>query len=319
MANQFLKAEKIANQGVGLLQRELMLARLVTRFGPDDFRGAKNDTINLTIPSLLAGREYEWRTRNQPIVVDELAETTIPVSLNKHPYSAVGITDEELTLDIVSWGDQVARPQIRAVAEKLEGYVATAFENADYAHSVDFEPDLDDEDDRSFYLAAIAARKHLNRENVPSSDRYILLGADAEEAALQSKHLMKVNEAGDGSALREGVIGRIAGFTVIGNVNSVDPDFAVAAHPTAIALGNVAPVVPDGATAGAQVSYEGLNMRWIRDYDSDYLRDRSVYSAFAGASSVEDQRIADPDNPNFGDLTGKNARAVEIVFSGLGS
>jgi hypothetical protein len=44
---------------------------------------------------------------------------------------------------------------------------------------------------------------------------------------------------------------------VIGNVNSVDPDFAVAFHPTAFALANVAPVVPDGATTGATLTFEG--------------------------------------------------------------
>jgi hypothetical protein len=255
VANAFLKAEKIVSQGLGLLQRELILPRLVTRYGVADFAGAKNDTINIRIPSLLAGREYEWRTRTAPITVDELDETSIPIELNKHVYSAVGITDEELTLDITSWGDQVARPQIR----------------------------------------------------------------DVEEAALQSPHLIKVDQAGNSDALRDAIIGRIAGFTVLGNVNSVPADFAVAFHPTAFALGNVAPVVPDGATAGATLVFDSLAMRWIRDYDSDYLRDRSVYSAFAGAASVEDGRDMDPESVTYGDLTDKNVRAVEIVWSGAGS
>jgi hypothetical protein len=145
-----------------------------------------------------------------------------------------------------------------------------------------------------------------------------VLGANVEEAALQSPHLIKVNEAGSDDALRDAIIGRIAGFTVIGNVNSVDPDFAVAFHPTAFALGNVAPVVPDGAKAGATQTFDSLAMRWIRDYDSDYLRDRSVYSAFAGASSSRTAAImSDVEDANFGDLTDKNVRAVEIVAAWL--
>jgi hypothetical protein len=318
VANAFLKAEKIVAQGLGLLQRELILPRLVLRKGVDDFRGAKNDTINHKIPSLLAGREYEWRTRTAPIEVDELNETTIPITLNKHPYSAVAITDEELTLDIESWGEQVARPQSRAVAEKLESYVAAQMAAANFAHSVDFDPDPDDPNDRAFWKAAVAARRRLNQENVPADGRVIVLGAAAEEAALNSRHIVDADTSGTTGTLREAVIGRIAGFTVIGNVNSVDEDFAIAFHPSAFVLGNVAPAVPDGASAGATQVFESLAMRWIKDYESDFLRDRSVYSAFAGTASVEDRRDMDPDSPTFGDLTGENARAVEIVY-GAGS
>lgn len=317
MANAFLKAEKIVSQGLGLLQRELILPRLVQRYGEADFRGAKNDTINIRIPSLLQGREYTFRTRSAPIVVDDLDETTIAITLDKHVYSAVGVTDEELTLDIVSWGEQVARPQIRAVAEKLEGYIATAMAGATYRHTVTYAPPLNpDADDTSFYQAAVAARKYLNQENVPAAGRVIVLGSNVEEKALQSPHLIKANEAASDDALREAVIGRIAGFTVIGNVNSVDPDFAVAMHPTAFAFGNVAPVVPAGATAGATLVFDSLAMRWVRDYDSDYLRDRSVYSAFAGAASVDDGRdLESPVGSGWGELTDENVRAVEIEFT----
>ena len=300
-----------------MLQRELVLPRLVQRYGRADFQGAKDDTINIRIPSLLLGREYEWRTRTAPIEIDELSEETIAVTLDKHVYSAVQITDEELTLDIESWGDQVARPQIRAVAEKLEGYVATAMGAANFRHSVAWEaPATPTTDDFSFYTAAVEARKALNAENVPAVGRVIVLGSDAEAAALLSPHLVKVDEAGSDSALRDAVIGRIAGFQVIGNVNSVPADFAVAFHPTAFALANVAPEVPAGVPAGAGAAFESLAMRWIRDYDAMYLRDRSVYSAFAGAASVEDGRDLDEDTTGtFGDLTGENVRAVEIAFT----
>jgi P22 coat protein - gene protein 5 len=320
MPNVFLKAEKIVSQGLGLLQRDLVLPRLVVRYGKDDFTGAKNDTLNIRIPSILKGREYEWRTRNSAITVDELQEFTIDVKLDRHVYSAVGVTDEELTLDITNWGEQVARPQIRAVVEMLEGYVAKAMEDANYRHEVEYvQGDPDDDKDRSFYRAAVAANKYLNKENVPKEGRVILVGANVEEAALLSPHLMKVNEAGDDSALRDAKIGRIAGFTVVGNVNGVDPDFAIAMHPTAFALGNVAPVVPDGAKAGATQTFDSLALRWIRDYDADHLRDRSVYSSFAGAASVEDGRNLDPTGEEvYGELTDENVRAVKFDFTPFG-
>lgn len=307
MANTFLKPEVIVNQGLGLLQRELVLPRLVTRLGQADFVGAKNDTVNVKIPSLLAGRDYEWRTRNTAITVDELNEQSIPVTLDKHPYSAVAITDEELTLDINSWGEQVARPQIRAVAERLEGYIADAMAGGSYAT-----PALDPSSFTDFHAVAVEARRRLNVANVPSGGRFIVLGSNLEADALNDDLLKKANESGSESVLREAIIGRVAGFTVIGNVNSIDPDVGYAFHTSAFAFANVAPVVPAGAAAGATGVFDGLAMRWIRDYEADYLRDRSVYSSFAGAASVADERIMDPDDPDFGDLTGNNSRAVQI-------
>ncbi len=316
MAHVFLKAEKIVSQGLGMLQRELVLPRLVTRYNAADFVGAKNDTVTVKIPSILRGREYEWRTRSAPIEYDELEELSIPLTLNKHVYSAIQVTDEQMTLDIASWGVQVATPQIRAVSEVTEGYIATAMEGADYRHEVDWiQGDPDSEVERSFYQAAVRARKHLNDENVPADGRVILLGSNAEEAALNSSHLIKANEADSDSTLRDAIIGRIAGFTVISS-NSVDPDFAVAFHPTAFAFANLAPVVPSGVSAGAVASYDGFAMRWIRDYDPDYLRDRSVYSAFAAAMSIEDGRdLESPVGSGFGELTGENVRAVLINFT----
>jgi P22 coat protein - gene protein 5 len=315
VANRFLKAERIIAQGLGMLQRELILPRLVERKGIADFKGAKNDTIDIRIPSILRAREYEWRTRTRAIEVDELEETSIPVRLDKHVYSAVGITDEELTLDIDSWGEQVATPQIRATGERLEGYIAVAMENANYRHTVSWTPGTGDSDDFSFNRAANAARKFLNTENVPTTGRKLLLGANVEEAALNSPNLLKANEAAYDGTLREAVIGRIAGFDVIGNVNSIDPDFAVAFHPTAYVFGNVAPQVPGGVSSGATMTYDSFAMRWIRDYDSDFLRDRSVYSSFAGAASVEDARDLDENSSNYGDLTNENVRAVLVDFT----
>jgi hypothetical protein len=297
--NRLLRAEVIINQGLGLLQRELLLPRLVVRKGVSDFRGAKDDTINIRIPSVLKGREYEWRTRTRAIVVDTLAEFSVPIRLDKHVYNAIGITDEEMTLDIRSWGEQVATPQIRAVAEMLESYIADAMENANYRHTVSYVPGDGGSDDRSFYRAAVAARRALN----------------VEEYALNSSHLVKANEADSDEVLRNAVIGRIAGFQVIGNCNSVDPDFAVAMHPTAFALGNVAPEVP-ASVPGATATYESLAMRWIKDYDSDYLRERSVYSSFAGTASVEDGRdLRSEVGRGFGELTDENVRAVLIDFT----
>lgn len=291
MANEFLTAEKIAAAALGLLQREIILPRLVWNYAAADFRGAKDDTITLRVPAVLTARDYTLRyDRTNPIVIDDLTEVAVPVVLTSHPYSAVAITDEQLTLDIADFGLQVLQPQVRAVAEKLEDVIADEMAAADVPAGSEIVLDADDP-----IGTALDARKVLNINNVPMAGRALVLGANMERVFLGAEGLIRVDASGSDSVLRDATIGRVAGFTVIAS-NAVDPDVGYAFHQSAVAFANVAPVVPDGATMGQSQTYQGLSMRWLRDYDPTHLQDRSVVSAFTGASSVTDGDDTTPVN-----------------------
>lgn len=133
MANRFLKPEVIASAALGLLERDLVLTNLVWTDGDFNFVGAKNDTVTIRIPARLKAREYGWRNdRSEAIVMDELHEDRIDVSLHKDIYSAVPVTDEELTLDIADFGEKILAPQTRAIAEAVDDNVAALIENAPY-------------------------------------------------------------------------------------------------------------------------------------------------------------------------------------------
>jgi hypothetical protein len=322
VANSFLKPDVIAAAALGLLERELVLPRLVTRMGINDFRGAADDTVTIRVPARTTAREYEWRTRVSPIVLDELSETSVAVTLSKHPYSAVAVTDEELTLDITSFGEQVLRPQIRAVAEKLETYVYSAMDGADLHWPVIAPGAGDspggggttaeyDNDAKDILVALVEARRRLNVKNVPVAGRVIVVGADIEAILLNGSQLLDASAAGSDGALRDAQIGRLYGMPIFTS-NALPTDEAWVFHPSAFVLANVAPTVPEGVTMGSSQSFEGLAMRWIRDYDPNYLRDRSVVSAFAGYASVEE----DPDpTASVGDQV-ENVRAIKINLSG---
>lgn len=310
MANAFLKAEVIAAVALERLRRELVLPRLVTRMGAADFTGAKDDTVNLRVPSILTARDYEWRTRNNPIVIDALEEVTIPVVLDKHVYSAIQVTDEELTLDIVSFTTQVLQPQVIAVAERLESLIAEVIEGATYAATdVPYTEGSDD----GFYRALVDARKILNDAHIPMGGRVALIGSTVEAAALKESAFRDAGQSNSTDALRNATIGQVAGFTVVAT-QSLPEDFAVAFHPSAFAFANVAPLVPAGVPFGSSQTEAGLAMRWIRDYDPMYLRDRSVLSSFAGAASVNDGRDGGSGS-GANDLNDTNIRAVKIAFT----
>lgn len=284
MANRFLKPEVIASAALGLLERDLVLTNLVWTDGDWNFTGARDDTVTIRIPARLKAREYGWRNnRSESIVMDELHEDRIDVRLHKDIYSAVPVTDEELTLDISDFGEKILAPQVRAIAEAVDDNVAALIENAPYRTTLP----LDGDDP---FRSVVAARKALNKAFVPKTDRTLLVGSDVEERILLSDRFNRLDSTGESlavTALQEATVGRIAGFRVVTS-EAIDPESAYAFVPSAYAVATRAPAIPDGASFGAGQSYNGLAMRWIRDYDSMRLRDRSVVNAFGGFNVMRD-------------------------------
>lgn len=300
MANTFVKATVVARQALGLLERELVLPRLIWRDAAGDFAGAAGDTITIRVPAYMTARTRVLRG-GTPITVDELAETSITVTLDTDVYKAVGVTDEEMTLDIVNFGGQVTQPAMSAVARGVEDAVATHIADAAYATTI--EVDNTDPVDSIF-----DARTALNKANVPMNGRVLLLGADLENKILKSDRF-DAQRSGDtvaGDALRDATLGRIAGFTLVTS-NAIDPDEGVAFHATAFALGMRAPVVPAGAPWGQSATYNGLAMRVLRDYDFLNVRDRLLADVFIGVDSITDVGIVDSEGRFSPDAAGSGS------------
>lgn len=313
MANKWLSADQIVMQSLGLLQRELVVPRFfwnATDYFARRRPGRKDDTVNLPIPAVVKARDYEWRTRTAPIVVDEVEETTVPIRLNRHGYAAFALTDEEMTLDIATFGEQVTAPRVRAIAEQAEDWAVDALRAAPFSKAIAWNVNT-----TPAYQFTTKLRRAFNDAKLPKSDRIVLIGSGVEEAVLNDDHLHRYEAGGEASAFRDAVIGQIGGFT-FAQVDSLEPGEVFAYHRSAMARVNLAPEVPDGVNYGAIQSAYGMSMRFIRDYDTNFLRDRGVFSHFAGYSSVNDERELDGDGMP-GDFTGKNQRGFKITTSNV--
>lgn len=284
MANAFIKAERIVNTMLGVLERELVLPRLVWRDAGGDFAGAKNDTITIRLPAYTIARTRTLRA-GTPITVDELDETSVDVTLDTDIYKAIGVSLEELTLDVENFERQVAVPATNAVARKVEDVLAVEMSGATY----EVELPITEADP---YLDLVDARIALNDASVPMGGRFLAVGSAVEAAILKSDRLSKFDQSGSDSALREATIGRIAGFTAV-SVPGLDPDVAIAAHQTAFVLSLKAPTVPQGAVTGASRSANGVAMTAIQDYDFINTKDRFAAHVFAGTGVVEDKGTID--------------------------
>lgn len=288
MANSFVTSTQVVATALGLLEREVVLPGLVWRDAGGSFAGATGDTVSIRLPAYMSARSRVLRG-GTPITVDELAETTVALTLDTDVYKAVAVTDEEMTLNISDFGAQVLTPVVSAVARGVEDAVATTITGASYP--VTLEVDNTDPTD-----TIIDARAALNKANVPMNDRVLLIGADLEAKILKAPAFTASvgGDAAASSALRDATIGRIYGFRVVVS-NAVDPDEGYAFHKTAFALAMRAPVVPDGASWGTTATANGLSMRVLRDYDFLNVRDRLLADVFVGADVVTDLGVWDSE------------------------
>ncbi|MDQ3343832.1 MAG: hypothetical protein M3524_09715, partial [Actinomycetota bacterium] len=232
------------------------------------------------------------RTRTAPIVLDDIqGGGGIPITLDTHTYSATGLTDENFTMDEVELTNEVLKPQSEAVARDLETDVVTQYNGLLTRETVTFTENAANSEISDPYKVAINAGMKLDRQKrVPQAGRVWLVGANVAAAILKHDRFSKFDWAGplNATALREATIARVANFDVVTSPE-FDPNFSIFTHRSSLVLGTVAPKAPRGATFSASARADGFALRWLMDYDSNFLRDRSIVSMFSGITPVYDE------------------------------
>jgi hypothetical protein len=291
----FLKASQIASAGIGILRRETVLPSLVWRNAVSDFRGAAGDTVSIRLPAFSKARTRALRSGTTR-VRDNLAEQKVDITLDTDIYKDVRISDEELTLDITSFGEQVLNPLMAGVAETLEDAVITKMSTASYAKTIAFSYS-----GNAWTDLIVPARELLNKARVPQTGRVLAVGSGVETELLSTDLFVKANESGSTSALQDAIIGRKAGFNIV-SVPGLAPNEAYAFHATAFPLSNMAPIVPDGAPFGYSTSFDGAAIRVVRVLDPDLIQDVLALDSWVGVGVVKD--------PGYFDSNGRFTRST---------
>ncbi|MFJ7202101.1 hypothetical protein ACIQWR_00995 [Streptomyces sp. NPDC098789] len=266
-----------------MLEQELIIPNLFQKTGIDQFKGADNDTVTVKVEGVLPFHDYAFRNdRSQPIQFDEYSERKIAVTFGGNSYSAVKLTDEQNDFDIDQWS-KLLRPQVRAVGRGLQRRAVKTLTNQNYNVTIG-------NAGQNLRGALIEARRVLNKLHSPKEGRYLLVGSDFESALLTDEKLNLAQNVGDSeaeSALRTASLGERFGFRIIVD-QTIPTDTAFAFASSAFIFLSGAPSVPQSVPYGATTSFEGIALRWIRDYDSLYLQDRSVVNTYNGFRSVTD-------------------------------
>src|SRR5690606_10946437 len=216
------------------------------------------------------------------------------------------LTDENQTLDIMDFARQVLSPMLGGIARGIEDVlIEDAMTAATYEYEVEVDPD-------SPYAACVQARKHLNDAHLPFGNRFLAVGSSVEAALLESEQFARVDASGTAQGFREGVIGRIAGFTTLASP-AIPPDEAYAYHQTAYVLSTQAPIVPSGAPSGFTATSDGFAIRIVEVLDSATIENIVAADVFAGASPVTDYGTID-ENGVFTPAEDPEASGVEELF-----
>lgn len=283
-----LTAKGISGVNIELLLRSLVLPRTATRIPGGEFAGSNGDTITVRVPQPGAARTQA--TPGATITYDDVSEVAVDVSLS-HLYHAKLVSDEEMSFDIENFARQVSRVQVAAVAEAAEDEMATVLNaqtttgtggTAEFTYTAG--------DSASAEQAILDAHEALGVANCPSGNRFLAVSPGFAAALLASDKFTRVNESGGSSALRDAVIGRLYGFTIVES-NGLTADSAVAYHQSGVAFANRVPVAPRGATSSATASADGIGLRQVFQYVPDSLSDASVVSTFAGSALVDTNRV----------------------------
>jgi hypothetical protein len=314
--HQVVKAEKIAATAAVLLEEQLVVPAVFRREGIEQFVGAKDDTINITVEGVLPYRTYGWRSdRTSEVQFDEYAERKIAVTFGGDIYSGVKLTDEQNKMDLPGWA-KLARKQTEAIGRGLEDQATQHLIDAPYAVTLGLAKS-------NLRGGLIRARAVMNKLRVPGGARTILCGTAVEAALLEDEKLNLASNVGEGeavSALREATLGRRYGFNFV-VAQELPEDMAVAMVDSAFVFVTGAPEVPQSVPFGATASHNGVALRWIRDYDSTRFQDRSIFNTYKGFRNVPDILVG-KDEETGQAYVGQHEhfiRAIELRLDGTDS
>jgi hypothetical protein len=284
VANTFLTAAQISGLAVQLLNRSLMLPNTISKIPGAEYAGPNGGTVTVMVPTPLAAREQV--TPGTQITWDDVTQTPVDVAV-KHLYSAVKVTDEELTMSLADYGRDVLMNQVTAVATKAEDQIAAAMNAVAVEDS--FAASATDADTIATLLGA---RQALTAANVPPGDRFLAVSADVATRILTLEGLIRADASGSDSALREGTIGRIFGFTVVES-NALTAGTALAYHRSGFTWANFPPsgVSSQEGVDIATSTAGGVSLRTAIQWLPDFLSKGSVVQTFAGAAQVQASRV----------------------------
>ena len=198
MANEFLSVQEIARQCLPILKENLSFPALCYRDYEASF-SKKGDTVQVRKPPIYTALEFDGNIQPQ-----DVEEGGVAVTLNKIADVSVTLGPKEMALNLESFTDQVLRPAVAAIAEKINADgMKMIFDAANELGEAGVAPG-----DMSIFAKAV---KELNKNKAPFADRFAVWDPEAMSNLQLLEGVINAEKSGSTKALREGSIGRVLG------------------------------------------------------------------------------------------------------------
>ena len=162
MANTLLTISKITNEALMVLENELTFSSEVDRNYDDQFAvvGAKiGATVNVRRPGRFIG------TTGPALNVEDLNETSVPVTLSTQFHVDTQFTTQDLALSLDMFSDRILKPAVAAIANKIDfdGTTTAALNTANIVGTAGTPP--------TSLLTYLNAQAYLDSEGAPRDGR----------------------------------------------------------------------------------------------------------------------------------------------------
>jgi hypothetical protein len=269
MTNEILTAETIATVAAKLVGADLGLAGRFYRDIEKDFHTGSSNVVKVRVPASVAASKRSIHDTTTPIATSAIKEQFVSVTLEDHILSNVILSEGDLDLDLINYGQQVLFPQTQAVVKYIERAASAALTATPKTAAIG-----------TAYSAAnpaksfTALRKAL-RDNGVTTDTPILAAVGSSVYA----------DLLDGPLGTWDADGKVRGIEIMESTR-LAPGDVVAFVKNAFALVVRAPQVPSGAPFGASIKDGDFAIRMIRSYDGNVAADRSLVGSFVAVQAM---------------------------------
>ena len=207
--NDALIPELWAQESLLLLENQMVMGNLVHRDFEDEV-AQFGDVVNTRRPTAFtATRKVDGDT----LVAQEAQSTNIPVKLNQHWYTSFMIYDGEESKAFKELRDYYLVPAISSIAQAVDQSLCVQA----YSFLTNVVGQLDTDPTK---LTIIQAREKLTTNKCPLDGRNLVVTPNIEGVLLNIQDFVNAEKVGDdGTALREGSLGRKFGFNTFMSQN----------------------------------------------------------------------------------------------------
>lgn len=201
MSGNFILPSIVAKESLAILSNNLVIGNLVYKGDAENFRGAKaGDTITIRRPASFAVNEF-----STTITTQDVNETSVPLTLEKHFDISVGLTTKQLTLSLNDFSAQVVEPAMVNMAEAIDTYI--------YSKYVEIN-EIEGDGTLSTVSDLAGVDRKLMELKVPMGNRIGFVGPLTKQRFLSIDNLNRLDTRGDEglTGLREASMGRVMGI-----------------------------------------------------------------------------------------------------------